>query len=52
MGRADIAYLLIMLIVASGIAVAVYTRRFAHYQRAVMRGNRPDKRVWKPFWLR
>lgn len=51
MSRADIAYLILTLLIACCVVVVVLSRRFAQYQRAVLRGNRPAKPVWKPFWL-
>ena len=51
MSRAEIAYLIIVLLVAFGVAVAVLSRRFALYRRAVSRGQRDAKPVWKPFWM-
>ncbi len=52
MSRADIAYLLIVLTIACLAAVVVLSRRFARYKRAVMRGERQAKPVWRPFWTR
>jgi len=51
MGRAETAYLLILVLAAAVFAVTYLTRRYQRYTRSVMRGHRPDKRVWKPFWL-
>ena len=51
MSRELIAYLIVALLVASAIAVTHYSRRFMHYRRSVLRGNRNAKPVWKPFWL-
>ena len=51
MTRADIAYVLMTLLIACVAAMAVYTHRFARYRRAVMRGHPDPKPVAKPFWL-
>lgn len=51
MSRVDIAYLILVLLIASIVAVVVLSRRFAHYQRSSLRGKRQARPVWKPFWF-
>ena len=51
MSRADIAYLILALLIAGCVAIVVLSRRFTQYQRSILRGNREAKPVWKPFWL-
>ena len=51
MGRIETAYLLIALLAAALIAIVYFTRRYQRYHNAVRHGRRPEKPVWKPFWL-
>lgn len=51
MSREIVAYLIIALMIACCIAVVIPSRRFARYQRAILRGKRQAKPVRKPFWL-
>ena len=47
MDRQLLAYFLIVLMAAA----VVQSRRFARYQRAIMRGHYDAKPVSKPFWI-
>jgi len=51
MSRLDTGYLLMLLLAAGFVACLLLTFRFTRYERAVRRGNRHAKPVWKPFWL-
>ncbi len=51
MGRSETAYLLLALMAAVGFLVIHMTIRYNRYQQAIRHGHRPEKRVWKPFWL-
>ena len=51
MDRTNLAYLLIMLVLGIGLAIALLSYRYSRYHRSIMRGNRAAKPVWKPFWI-
>ena len=51
MSRLDTGYLLMLLLAAGFVACLLLTFRFTRYERALRRGNRHAKPVWKPFWL-
>lgn len=51
MTRAEIAYLLLVLFTAVVLAWWILTYRFVQYRRALQRGERRAKPVWKPFWM-
>ena len=51
MSRLDLANLLLLFLLVSGLALFVLSTRYSHYRRELRRGNRHAKPAWKPFWM-
>jgi hypothetical protein len=50
MSRFEIAFFLLLVILAAAIVVMWFSLRFVRYERELRRGHRVAP-VWRPFWL-